>query len=154
MPKSKRNKVVPLTQVKKRGLEAKEELVTKVLAALDSHKYSYVLSMDNIRSVPLKSMQSQMKDTTRFFLGKNKVMMKALGISPESEPSDNTARLSRFLTGQVCLAFSNLAPAEFETKLGEFEEEDFAQSGAIATYDVLLSKGTDALASYSHAMEP
>ena len=86
MPKSKRNKVVPLTQVKKRGLEAKEDLVKKVLEALDQFEYSYVLSMDNIRSVPLKNMQSQMKETTKFFLGKNKVMMKALGISPESEP--------------------------------------------------------------------
>ena len=154
MPKSKRNKVVPLTQVKKRGLEAKEELVQRVTDALDHFKYSYVLSFDNIRSAPFKTMQSQMSDTTKFFLGKNKVMMKALGCTPESETADNTAKLSKYLNGQVCLCFSNLPPADLESKLAEFEIEDFAQSGVKATYDVFLSKGTDALDGYSHAMEP
>ena len=55
-----------------------------------------------------------MNKTSKFFLGKNKVMMKALGRNPEDEIADNTARLSRFLTGQVCLAFSNLDPKKFE----------------------------------------
>ena len=36
-------------------------------------------------------MQHEMTDTTKFFLGKNKVMVKALGRSPEDEVEDNTA---------------------------------------------------------------
>jgi len=32
-----------------------------------------------------------MSDNTKFFLGKNKVMVKALGKNPEDELEDNTA---------------------------------------------------------------
>ena len=51
-----------------------------------------------------------MHRTSKFFLGKNKVMIKALGKQPEDEVEDNTAQLSRYLNGQVCLAFSKLDP--------------------------------------------
>ena len=40
-----------------------------------------------------------MHDTTKFFLGKNKVMIKALGKNSEDEIQDNTGRVSRMLTG-------------------------------------------------------
>ena len=94
-----------------------------------------------------------MTSTTKFFLGKNKVMIRALGRHPEDEVADNTAQLSRFLSGQVCLAFSNLEPKAFNAKLKEFEVEDFAQSGGQADYTVFLEKGTDALKDFGHAME-
>ena len=67
-----------------------------------------------------------MHETTKFFLGKNKVMIKALGKHPEDEFEDNTAQLSRYLTGQVCIAFSQLGMKEFEKKISEFETEDYA----------------------------
>ena len=72
-------------------------------------------------------------------------MIKALGRSPEDEIGDNTARLTRFLSGQVCVAFSNLGPKDFEKALSEHEVDDFAQAGAIATQDIFLQKGTDSL---------
>jgi hypothetical protein len=40
-----------------------------------------------------------MHKTSKFFLGKNKVMIKALGKHPEDEVEDNTAQLSRYLNG-------------------------------------------------------
>ena len=40
-----------------------------------------------------------MHETTKFFLGKNKVMIKALGKNSEDEIKDNTGRVSRLLTG-------------------------------------------------------
>lgn len=94
-----------------------------------------------------------MHDTTKFFLGKNKVMIKALGKHPEDEFEDNTAQLSRYLTGQVCIAFSSLGMKEFEKKITEFEVEDYAQAGQKATYSVFLQKGQDALKDHSHSME-
>ena len=95
-----------------------------------------------------------MSESTRIFLGKNKVMIKALGRSPEDEVEDNSHILSKYLTGQVCLAFSNLSIKELEQKFGSFEVEDFAQSGQKATYDVVLEKGNKALEGFGHAMEP
>ena len=81
-------------------------------------------------------------------------MMKALGVSPETEYGDNTCRLAKYLTGMVCLAFSNLEPATFEKTLAEYEVEEFAQAGTEALFDVHLPQGKDALDGYCHSMEP
>ena len=43
MPICKRNKVVSLTKVKKKGKEAKEELVETLQENLPKYKYQYVL---------------------------------------------------------------------------------------------------------------
>jgi mRNA turnover protein 4 len=63
MPKSKRNKVVSLTKVKKQGREAKEQLVEKVHAALDAHKRCFVLSFRNMRTGPFKKVQNNLRDS-------------------------------------------------------------------------------------------
>ena len=91
MPKSKRNKMMSLTNVKKKGREGKEALVEKIQDYVGEYEYSYVLSFENMRSGPFKKMQHDMHDTTKFFLGKNKVMTRALGKHPEDEVEDNTA---------------------------------------------------------------
>ena len=80
-------------------------------------------------------------------------MQRALGRHPEDEAADNTHQLSRYLSGQVCLCFSNMNMKELETKFKEYEEEDFAQAGAPATYTVFLQKGTEALEGFGHGME-
>eukprot|EP00355_Strombidium_rassoulzadegani_P008209 CAMPEP_0168615904 /NCGR_PEP_ID=MMETSP0449_2-20121227/4745_1 /TAXON_ID=1082188 /ORGANISM="Strombidium rassoulzadegani, Strain ras09" /LENGTH=249 /DNA_ID=CAMNT_0008656659 /DNA_START=15 /DNA_END=761 /DNA_ORIENTATION=- len=154
MPKSKRNKMVSLTKVKSKGRQGKEELVEKVQGSFEEFAHQYVLSFENMRSGPFKQLQGEMKTSSRFFLGKNKVMMRALGKSSEDEFQDNSAQLSKYLHGQVCLAFSNLDQKEFEAKLKEFEVEDFAQQGQTATYTVFLQKGTEALEGYAHSLEP
>ena len=114
MPKSKRNKMVSLTNVKKKGREGKEHLVEKIQECVGEYEHSYVVSFENMRSGPFKRMQSDMHSSTKFFLGKNKVMSLALGKHPEDEVEDNTHQLSRYLTGQVCLAFSNLDVKAFQ----------------------------------------
>ena len=126
MPKSKRNKMVNLTKVKKQGRSGKEQLVEKIQDAVGEFQNSYVVSFENMRSGPFKKMQHQMHDTSRFYLGKNKVMQRALGREPEDEVEDNTHRLSRYLSGQVALCFSNLSMKEFQAKIDEYQEEDFA----------------------------
>ena len=118
--------MVSLTNVKKKGRENKEALVEKIQDCVGEYKFAFVLSFENMSSGPFKTMQSEMHANTKFFLGKNKVMIRALGKHPEDEVDDNTHQVSRFLSGQVCLAFTNLSQKEFEAKLKEFETEDFA----------------------------
>ena len=126
MPKSKRNKVVSLTKVKKKGREGKEDLVTKVHEGISEYKNSYVISFQNIRAGPFKMLAHKMRDHSKFFLGKNKVMQVALGKTPEDEPADNSHLLSKYLHGQVCLLLSNKSPKELETIFKAEAVEDFA----------------------------
>lgn len=63
MPKSKRNKVVSLTKVKKQGRVAKEQLVEKIQESLEKFKYSYVLSYENMRTSIFKKIQQDLKDS-------------------------------------------------------------------------------------------
>ena len=56
MPKSKRNKMVPLTKVKKHGKEGKAELVEKVQGCVEKYDHGYVLSFQNMRACPFKNM--------------------------------------------------------------------------------------------------
>lgn len=118
MPKSKRNKVVSLTKVKRKGREAKEDMVEKIHEAVDKHKNCFVLSFDNMRTGPFKSIQNAMRDS-KFFIGKNKVMQVSLGKSPETEPADNTHLLSKYLRGQVCLLFTDKTKKEVEQFIEE-----------------------------------
>ncbi len=88
MPKSKRNKVVSLTKVKKKGREAKEEMVENIQQAIEKYKRCFVLSFENMRTGPFKKIQGEMRDS-KFYIGKNKVIQVALGRSPEEETADN-----------------------------------------------------------------
>jgi mRNA turnover protein 4 len=54
MPQSKRNKMISLTKVKKKGREAKESLVEIIHEALENYKFSYVLGVDNMRTGPFR----------------------------------------------------------------------------------------------------
>ena len=99
MPRSKRNKVVSLTKVKKKGRAAKEELVSIVQDALDEYKNAYVVSFENMRAGPFKQIQQNMREHSKFFLGKNKVMSVALGRIPEEEHADNSHLLSKYMHG-------------------------------------------------------
>ena len=153
MPRSKRNKVVSLTKVKKKGRVGKEEMVESIQQALTSYKRCFVLSFENMRTGPFKKLQGQMRDS-KFFIGKNKVVQVALGRSAEEEPADNAHLLSKYMRGQVCLLFTNKTEKEIQAFLDEHHEPDYAKAGTKATYTVFLQKGVESLKDYGHGMEP
>lgn len=153
MPRSKRNKVVSLTKVKKKGRSGKEEIVESIQQALTNFKRCFVLSFENMRTGPFKKLQSSMRGS-KFFIGKNKVVQVALGRSPEEESGDNTHLLSKYMRGQVCLLFTNRTEKEIQTFLDEHHEPDYAKAGTKATYTVFLQKGLESLADKGHGMEP
>lgn len=93
MPHSKRNKVVALTQVKKKGKEHKEDIVQNIRDALDSFSSVYVLSYHNMSTNPFKKIKEDLKGS-KFFLGKNKLAQFALGKSQDDEPMPNVSLLN------------------------------------------------------------
>ena len=154
MPRSKRNKVVNLTKVKKKGRAAKEGLVANVQEALEAYQNAYVISFENMRAGPFKNLAHSMNSDSKFFLGKNKVMGVALGKTPEDEHADNAHLLNRYLHGQVCMLFSNKNVAGLEECFKTAVVDDFAVAGQSATYTVHLEKGVTALEGFGHSMEP
>jgi mRNA turnover protein 4 len=107
-----------------------------------------------MRAGPFKQIQKDMREHSKFFLGKNKVMGVAMGKIPEDEHADNSHLLTKYLHGQVCLMFTNLKKKQIEASFKEAEVEDFATAGLPASYTVHLEKGVKSLDGFGHSMEP
>jgi hypothetical protein len=63
MPKSKRNRVVHLSQVDKKGKELSERLFNNVREAADSYQYIFVFSVENMRNTYLKDVRAELSDS-------------------------------------------------------------------------------------------
>lgn len=150
MPKSKRDKVVHLTQTAKKGRGQKTELIDTVRDCVDAYRHLFVFSVSNERNASLKQLREQWKGS-RFFLGKNKVVMVALGRDEASEHRDGLAAVSDRLHGNCGLLFTNVAPEEVMDFFGKYEEPNFARSGFKATERFVLPAGPIA---HPVSMEP
>ncbi|KAA0707519.1 mRNA turnover protein 4 -like protein [Triplophysa tibetana] len=106
---------------------------------------------ENMRNNKLKDVRTAWKHS-RFFLGKNKVMMIALGKGPTDEYKDNLHKLSRFLRGEVGVLFTNKTKEEVKEYFSNFKEVDYARAGNQATMAVTLDEGP--LEQFPHSMEP
>ncbi|XP_067287139.1 mRNA turnover protein 4 homolog [Pseudorasbora parva] len=151
MPKSKRDKKVSLTKTTKKGLESKQNLIEELRKCADIYKYVFVFSIENMRNNKLKDIRTAWKHS-RFFFGKNKVMMIALGKGPTDEYKDNLHKLSRFLRGEVGVLFTNKTKEEVQEYFSNFKELDYARAGTVATMAVTLDEGP--LEQFPHSMEP
>jgi len=109
MPKSKRNKIVPLSKVQKKNeniSSKKVELVDKVKNFLDDYQYCYVIKYKNMTNLPMQELRNYWK-TSKFVVGKNKVLHVVLGKTEDDEYKLNTHKLTKFLKGNCGLIFSN-----------------------------------------------
>ncbi|KAK9929481.1 hypothetical protein M0R45_026577 [Rubus argutus] len=152
MPKSKRDRPVTLSKTKRKGREHKEAVVNTIKQASEDYNSVYVFSFENMRNLKFKEFRDQLKTTSRFFLGSNKVMQIALGRSESDEIKDGLHKVSEVLHGNAGLCFTNLPKEEVERLFNEYEEYDFARTGSIATEKVELKEGP--LEQFSHEMEP
>uniref|UniRef100_A0A3Q1FWI0 Ribosome assembly factor mrt4 n=1 Tax=Acanthochromis polyacanthus TaxID=80966 RepID=A0A3Q1FWI0_9TELE len=85
----------------------------------------------------------------RFFFGKNKVMVVALGRRDTDEYKDNLHKVSKYLRGEVGVLFTNKTKDEVQD---HFKEMDFARAGNQAQMDITLDEGP--LEQFPHSMEP
>ncbi|XP_063071786.1 mRNA turnover protein 4 homolog [Engraulis encrasicolus] len=151
MPKSKRDKKVSLTKTAKKGLESKQTLIEELRKCVDIYRHVFIFSVENMRNNKLKDIRTAWKHS-RFFFGKNKVMMIALGKGPTDEYKDNIHKLSRFLKGEVGVLFTNKTKDEVQQYFDKFKETDYARAGNTAQMAVTLDEGP--LEQFPHSMEP
>ena len=140
MPRSRRDRPVSLTKVKKRGREGRAALIEKVRAAVDAHASLYVLTYKSLRAAPFKEVRARWRESS-LFLGKNKLMALALGRTPEEEVRDNLRHVARRLRGGAALLATSRPKTEVLDFFAKFSRAQFATAGALATRDVTLPKG-------------
>jgi mRNA turnover protein 4 len=111
MPKSKRNKVVPISKVKKQDNLSfkKKDLSDKIKKYLNQYEFCYVINYKNMTTMPMQELRNYWS-SSKFVIGKNKVMQVVLGKTDEEEFKTNTHKLSKFLKGNCGLFFSNEDP--------------------------------------------
>ncbi|KAL6964354.1 hypothetical protein U1Q18_035409 [Sarracenia purpurea var. burkii] len=152
MPKSKRNKTVTLSKTKKKGREHKETIVSSIREAVEKYNSAYVFTFENMRNLKFKEFREQLKSSSRFFLGSNKVMQVSLGRSVADEVRPGLHKISKLLRGDSGLFFTNLPKEEVRRIFNEYEEYDFARTGSIAAEKVEIKEGP--LDQFTHEMEP
>ncbi|XP_052179294.1 uncharacterized protein LOC127792762 [Diospyros lotus] len=152
MPKSKRNRPVTLSKTKKKGREHKESIVNSIRDAVEKYNSIHVFTFENMRNLKFKEFRENLKSSSRFFLGSNKVMQVAIGRSVADEIRPGLHKISKLLRGDSGLCFTNLPKEEVQRLFNEYEEYDFARTGSLATEKVELQEGP--LDQFTHEMEP
>ncbi|KAM6927824.1 mRNA turnover protein 4 homolog [Xenentodon cancila] len=151
MPKSKRDKKISLTKTAKKGLQSKQKLIEELRKCVDTYRNLFIFSVANMRNNKLKDIRTAWKHS-RFFFGKNKVMIVALGKGDADEYKDNLHRVSKHLRGEVGVLFTNKTKDEVQEYFNHFNEMDYARAGNQAQMDITLNEGP--LEQFPHSMEP
>lgn len=89
---------VTLSKTKKKGREHKEVIVNAIRDAAEKYSSLYVFSFENMRNLKFKEFRDQLKSSSRFFLGSNKVMQVALGRSASDEIKPRLYKVSKVVT--------------------------------------------------------
>lgn len=153
MPKSKRNREVPISKTKKRhGLDDKKRLAETLRNDVDRYSHAIVLHVDNPRNNKIKDIRSAWKHDSKFYFTKNRVMQRALGMEADGECADNIHRLAKRISGQCALLLTNRPLKQALADLLAIHEFEYAKTGAIATESVELDEGP--LPQFAHSMEP
>lgn len=140
MPKSRRSKVVHMTQVDKKTREDKEKLFQNIRDAIPEYQHCFVFSVDNMRNSHLKDVRRELSDC-RLFFGKTKLMAKALGQTPAEAIAPGIEVLARHITGTVGLILTNRPVEAIIDYFNNFSPVDFARAGVAASRDFSIPTG-------------
>lgn len=140
MPSSKRNRLLPTSRTTKDRKTLVRKLHATIQDLATTHRYIYVFSVSNMRNTFIKTVRSSFPDS-RVVMGKTKVMAVALGRDSESEVVPGVSKLTKYLTGEVGLLFTDRDVGDVQAAFEGFWDADFARSGASATREVRIPPG-------------
>jgi len=140
MPRSRRDRVVALTQTAKKGKEAKGKLIEEIREQADAFQYLWVFDVEHMRNNLLQEVRKAWTGS-RMFLGRNAVMRKALGATPEDECRLGVHKAANMLEGSRGLLFTNETPEVVTDWFESFKRSDFARTGNKATETFELPAG-------------
>ncbi|KAJ2903667.1 Ribosomal protein L10/acidic P0 [Zalerion maritima] len=143
MPKSKRAKVVPMTQVNRKTREDKDKLFQKIRDCAGGYQHIFVVSVENMRNSHLQEVRKELGDCRQLtiapnppnnslFLGKTKLTLRALGANPSASFLPNLHLLSPHVSGPVGLLFANRPPSSILAYFSALRPLDFARAGTVA----------------------
>ena len=155
---SKRVKEISLTKVSKKGKEHKARQVEKVRDLLEKYSTVILLEYSNFKTSSFQQVREQWP-TSKFILGKAKVLQKALGTSPETSPKPNLYQLSEVtitqnITGNSGLLFTNEDVSRAIEFFTFFSEEHYLHPGQVATDEVVIPAGVGTFTRFSNTIEP
>ena len=110
-----------------------------------------MFQIENMRNAKLKTVREQWSHS-KFFIGKNRVLAKALGNTEAEEYCDNLHLVSKCLKNECGLLVTNQSQDDVMEYFTNLSEPDFARTGGTATETVELKQGV--LSDFSHSMEP
>ncbi|XP_068146829.1 mRNA turnover protein 4 homolog [Drosophila tropicalis] len=152
MPRSKRDKKISLTKTDRKGLAWKQRIIDDIRFCVEKYPNIFVFQVQNMRNNLLKDLRQEWKKNSRFIFGKNRIMQIGLGRTKAEETETDLHKLSKRLTGQVGLLFTEKSKKEVLEWAENYWAVEYARSGFVATKTVTLPAGP--LEEFTHSMEP
>ena len=138
--------VMPLTKVKKKTIEDKRSNMEKVRDLTDQYSHIYVFDVKNFRNPLMKALKKEFEYNGRFYQGKVKPTMVALGTNESNEYRENLRFVSNALLKTAKgahrgLFFTNNTPDKILKYFKNYKTITFAKTGFVATKDIMINKG-------------
>ncbi|GMM32803.1 Mrt4 protein [Saccharomycopsis crataegensis] len=140
MPKSKRSKLVSLTQTDKKGRDNKERIFDEVRSNLDTFRYAWLLNLDGVRNQVLQELRSEWAGS-KLIMGKQRVLQKALGDTIEEEYKENSSQLSKLFDGVVGILFTDEEPKVVKDYFESYSKNDYARANSKSPIDFTIPQG-------------
>uniref|UniRef100_A0A7S1KNR3 Ribosome assembly factor mrt4 n=1 Tax=Percolomonas cosmopolitus TaxID=63605 RepID=A0A7S1KNR3_9EUKA len=141
MPKAQTLQQVTQKSFKRITKESKTQHITNLRENIEEYQHIYVFDYSGKCSGPLKNLKHECRDKAVFFMGRNRVAQAALGKNKEDELRKDLSLVSKQLSGQVVLVFSNYDHDEFVQKLKNFTQVNHASPGFQVDEDYILEEG-------------
>lgn len=122
MPKSKRNKIVHLTQVKKKSKDHKEDLIKQLEQFVLQFKRVFIFDFEKAKSDRIMALRLKLKKHGRIFSGKNSLAslsLKTVGTRKNIDFDD----LTKHICGHRGLLFTDLDKAKLMDILDKEQPE-------------------------------